>query len=98
LRDYSLAQQHRLVASLAERGISASGGRSDHGAFIVLTQAGADAARESRRGVVAMAARGIIADARGPRVRLCPDVLTTTDELDLAASAIALAFPSTSDR
>ena len=98
LRDYSLAQQRRLVASLAERGVSASGGRAEHGAFVVITLTGADAARESRRGVEAMAARGIIADARGPRVRLCPDVLTTTDELDLAASAIAQVFPSTLDR
>ena len=98
LRDYSLAQQRRLVASLAERGVSASGGRAEHGAFVVITLAGADAAHASRRGVEAMAARGIIADARGPRVRLCPDLLTTTDELDLAASAVAQAFPPTLNR
>ena len=89
LRDYSLAQQRRLVSSLAERGIHATGGSADHGAFVVVTCSSDDAPRAARRGVEALAARGVIADARGPRIRLCPDVLTTTEELDLAARAVA---------
>jgi kynureninase len=89
LRDYSLAQQRRLVSALAERGVIATGGSADHGAFVVVTCGGDDAPRAARRGVEALAARGVIADARGPRIRLCPDVLTTTDELDLAARAVA---------
>jgi kynureninase len=93
LRDYSRAQQRRLVSSLAERGVNASGGSADHGAFVVVTCKGDDASRAARRGVQALAARGVIADARGARIRLCPDVLTTTDELDLAARAVAEAIP-----
>lgn len=95
LRDYSLAQQRRLVSSLAERGISAIGGSADHGAFVVVSRGGVDAPQAARRGVETLAERGVIADARGPRIRLCPDVLTTTEELDLAASAVAEAFPPT---
>jgi len=95
LRDYSLAQQRRLVSSLAEHGISATGGSADHGAFVVVSRAGVDAPHAARRGVETLAERGVIADARGPRIRLCPDVLTTTEELDLAASAVAEAFPPT---
>jgi hypothetical protein len=40
-----------------------------------------------------LAVRGVIADARGAGIRLCPDVLTTTNELDLAARAVAEAIP-----
>ena len=86
LREYSLAQQRRLVSALAERGVSATGGTADYGAFVVVGCGGDDA---SRGAVEALAARGVIADARGPRIRLCPDVLTTTEELDLAANAVA---------
>ena len=94
LRDYSLAQQGMLVSELAERGIGATGGSADYGAFVVVTCEGDDAARAARRGVEALAVRGVIADARGARIRLCPDILTTTDELDLAARAVAEAIPS----
>ncbi len=88
LRDYSLAQQRRLVESLAERGIRASGGTSEHGAFVVVVLDGEDAPRAARAGVESLAQRGVIADARGSRIRLCPDVLTTADELDRAAAAL----------
>jgi kynureninase len=93
LREYSLAQQRRLVSALAERGIGATGGSADYGAFVVVTCEGDDASRAARRGVEALAVRGVIADARGARIRLCPDVLTTTDELDLAARAVADEIP-----
>jgi len=89
LREYSLAQQRRLVSALAERGIGATGGNADHGAFVVVSCTGDDASRASRRCVETLSARGVIADSRGPRIRLCPDVLTTTEELDLAAIAVA---------
>jgi kynureninase len=89
VREYSLAQQRRLVSSLAERGVSATGGSPDFGAFIVVDCRGDGASRAARRGVEALAARGVIADARGHRIRLCPDVLTTSDELDHVARAFA---------
>ncbi len=88
LRDYSLAQQRRLVESLAGGGIRASGGTSEHGAFVVVELDGEDPSGAARRSVESMAARGVIADARGARIRLCPDVLTSADELDRAAGAL----------
>ena len=94
LREYSLAQQRRLVSALAERGVGAAGGTADYGAFVVVQYEGVDASRAAKSSVEALAARGVIADARGPRIRLCPDILTTDEELDLAAIAVAEARAS----
>ena len=82
VRAYSLAQQRRLVALLAAQGVAANGGTDDHGAFVIVTHERAAAWRE------ALAARDIVADARGNRLRLCPDVVTTDDELVRAAEAL----------
>ncbi|HEX6792988.1 MAG TPA: aminotransferase class V-fold PLP-dependent enzyme [Casimicrobiaceae bacterium] len=82
VRAYSLAQQRRLVALLAAQGIAAKGGTDDHGAFVVVLHERAAAWRE------ALAARGVVTDARGNRLRLCPDVVTTDDELVQAAEAL----------
>jgi len=83
LRDHSLALQRRLVALLAERGIAAEGGREDRGAFVAVRRADA-------RGLAdALATMGIVTDARDEWLRLCPDVLTTDDELERAANALA---------
>jgi kynureninase len=82
LRDYSLAQQRRLVALLAEHGIAAQGGSADRGAFVVVRHANA------RRWALALEARGIVTDARGEWLRLCPDVLTTEAELRTACGAL----------
>jgi len=83
LRAYSLETQQRLVTLLAERGISACGGTADRGAFVVVRTRSASAWAE------ALEARGIVTDARGEYLRLCPDVLTTETELDTAAGALA---------
>jgi kynureninase len=83
LRAYSLEVQQRLVALLAERGISACGGTADRGAFVVVRTRSAPAWAD------ALAARGIVTDARGGYLRLCPDVLTTEMELRTAAGALA---------
>jgi kynureninase len=82
VRAYSLAQQQRLVALLAERGVVGRGGTEDHGAFVVVEDPRAGEWCE------ALAARGIVTDARGPRLRLCPDVLTTMEKLTAAAEAL----------
>jgi kynureninase len=82
VRAYSLKQQLTLVELLRARGIAAQGGAPDHGAFVVVTDPRAHAWRE------ALATRGIVADARGPRLRLCPDVLTTDEQLVQAADAL----------
>jgi kynureninase len=88
LRDYSLRQMQRLVAALAERGIEATGGNADYGAFAVV-ECAASARRAARGAVEALAVRGVIADSRAHRIRLCPDILNTAEEIDAAASAVA---------
>ena len=85
LRAYSLAQQRRLVALLAARGIAAVGGREDRGAFVVVEDADAVALAG------ALARRGVHCDARGVYLRLCPDLLTTETELATAAEQLAAA-------
>ena len=83
IRAYSLRQQRRLVELLAAHGLDACGGDEGHGAFIVVTNP--DAARWCD----ALAARGVVADARGNRLRLCPDVLTRDEDLARAADQLA---------
>jgi kynureninase len=83
LRDYSLALQRRLVALLAAKGIDAEGGTEHRGAFVVVRTADAHAWAD------ALAERGIVTDARGKWLRLCPDVLTTQEELERAAGELA---------
>jgi kynureninase len=83
LRELSLSQQRRLVELLAERGVPASGGTPDRGAFVVVRHAAAtDLASRLRE-------RSVETDARGDALRLCPDILTTDDELVVAADAVA---------
>jgi kynureninase len=83
VRAYSLQQQQTLVELLRARGITARGGTPDHGAFVVVTDERAALWRE------ALAARDVVTDARGNRLRLSPDVLTTDGELVRAAEALA---------
>jgi kynureninase len=83
LRAYSLRQLQRLVALLKERGIHAQGGTQDRGAFAVICDAHAVAL------ATVLQERGIHVDARGPYLRLCPDVLTTDAELVAAAQTLA---------
>jgi kynureninase len=83
LRSFSLACQQRLVAFLSTHGVAARGGTEDRGAFVVLVHPSAVEFAEALRGM------GIVTDARGSHLRLCPDVLTTEDEMARAASTIA---------
>lgn len=86
LRAYSLAQQAHLVAQLARHGIAARGARDDHGAFVVVRH---DRAVELAR---RLRSERIVTDARGPWLRLCPDVVTTRAEMDSAAACLAAAL------
>ncbi|MCC6194637.1 MAG: aminotransferase class V-fold PLP-dependent enzyme [Burkholderiales bacterium] len=88
LRVQSLAQQQRLVALLEERGVPAVGGTEDRGAFVTVTHPQAEAWAD------ALAAAGVVTDARGCHLRLCPDLLTTEVELTAAADAAARLRPS----
>jgi kynureninase len=83
IRAYSLLQQQRLVTLLGSHGIDARGGREDQGAFVVVTDPRAGEWCE------ALAQRGIVTDARGSHLRLCPDILTADDDLIRAANALA---------
>lgn len=83
LRAQSLALQRRLVALLAERGIEAAGGREEQGAFVVIRDVDATSLAQ------ALEREGVYGDARGPFLRLCPDLLTTEHELLRAADSLA---------
>jgi len=87
LRAYSLQLQRALVDLLAERGVEASGGSDDRGAFLIVVDARAEAWAD------ALEAVSVVADARGRFLRLCPDVLTTRAELGVAAAAVARTRP-----
>src|SRR5688572_3525529 len=82
LRAYSLAQQAMLVERLAAHGVESIGARADRGAFVVVRHAEAVALAAS------LDQRGIDVDARGEWLRLCPDILTTAEELERAAHAL----------
>jgi kynureninase len=88
LRAYSLAQQRRLVALLRDRGVTAYGGTEDRGAFVAVG-IGSDEDGAAVRCTEALAERRVITDARDRWLGLCPDVLTTTEELERAAAALA---------
>jgi kynureninase len=82
LRAHSLAKQRRLAELLAAEDLAARGGTDDRGAFVVVDNRRAGAWSQRLAGM------GVISDARGTFLRLCPDILTTDDELVRAARAL----------
>ncbi len=83
LRAYSLQQLNALRGYLTEAGVNTvRGGDQDHGAFLAihLKKAMEFPARLQRD--------GIICDARGEWLRLCPDCLTRDEELRSAAAKL----------
>lgn len=83
VREYGLERLHRLKSYLQDAGIHAIGGDADHGAFLAVRIAGA--ANVSAK----LSQRGVITDARGEWLRLCPDCLTRDEELRTAADALS---------
>ncbi|QNI34465.1 aminotransferase class V-fold PLP-dependent enzyme [Alloacidobacterium dinghuense] len=83
MRAYGLEQLSRLKGYLRDAGIDAIGADSDHGAFLAVQLD--DAAGISAK----LAEQGVITDARGPWLRLCPDCLTRDQELRGAAAMLA---------
>ncbi|WP_158748433.1 aminotransferase class V-fold PLP-dependent enzyme [Acidobacterium sp. S8] len=82
LRVYGRELLSRLKEYLRDAGVKAIGGDDDHGAFLAIPLEGAaDIAAK-------LAERGVIADARGDWLRLCPDCLTRDEELRAASSAL----------
>jgi kynureninase len=83
IRAHSLGLQERLTGQLRDRGFSAMGGGDDRGAFVVVVDDRAEAwARQ-------LLDAGVVTDARGRRLRLCPDILTTDAEIDAAIQALS---------
>jgi len=88
LRNYSLGQQRRLIDALADRGVRVKP-VEPRGAFVLVPVA------DGHKAQAALKAAGVNADARpvpgtGTQcVRLCPDVLNSTEELDRAAEIVA---------
>jgi kynureninase len=89
LRAYSLIQQRALVDALAAHGVPASGAHAGQGAFVVVRRDDAATLCEALR------SEGIDTDARGDCLRLCPDVLTTTEEIQRVAGALGRALSPT---
>jgi kynureninase len=83
LRAYSLAQQARLIELLKDAGIEARGARRDHGAFVVVMHPRAVELAEE------LARHGVTVDARGEWLRLCPDILNSDEELQVATRALS---------
>jgi kynureninase len=88
LREYSLRQLRALRGYLADAGVEdISGGDVRHGAFLsVRTSRAREFAKQLAEG-------GIDCDARGEWLRLCPDCLTTDDELRRTAAAVGNLMP-----
>ena len=83
LRDYSIEQKQLLADFLALRRIESTGAGDEHGAFLVVTHPQAEKLRQG------LAARSVITDVRGDKLRLCPDILNTEAELAQAAEELA---------
>ncbi len=82
LRQYSLAQQSFLCEQLSAQGIRFTA-RSPRGAFVLVPDPNADEL------VKALKSKGVNTDARLGNVRLCPDILTTRQEMTQAAQILA---------
>lgn len=83
LRAYSLLQLAALSEYLKDAGISSVvGGDATHGAFLAIRLAAATQMPRLLEG------HGIICDARGESLRLCPDCLTREEELRRAARVL----------
>lgn len=83
LRAYSLEQLNALRGYLADAGITAvKGGDQDHGAFLAIRLA------KAMEFPSRLQREGILCDARGPWLRLCPDCLTRDEELRRVAAIL----------
>jgi kynureninase len=83
LRAYSLQQLGALRGYLADAGVGAvTGGDEGHGAFLAIRLANAMVFPAW------LEREGIVCDARGEWLRLCPDCLTRDEELRCAANVL----------
>jgi kynureninase len=83
LRAYSLMQLNALRGYLADAGINTvKGGDESHGAFLAIRLA------KAMEFPARLQREGVICDARGQWLRLCPDCLTRDEELRCAAATL----------
>ena len=83
LRAYSLKQLDALHGYITDAGVkTVKGGDEDHGAFLAIRLA------KAMEFPSRLEREGIICDARGQWLRLCPDCLTRDEELRCAAAAL----------
>ena len=83
LRDYSLYQQNLLSEYMQRYRINIDANREKYGVFIALPHRNAQLISEQ------LAEEHIITDAREGYLRICPDILNTTNELETASIKIA---------
>jgi kynureninase len=83
IRRHNLEQKALLSSLLKNHGIDAGGAGEGHGAFLTLVRDDATKLSEKLR------QRGVRTDARGASLRLCPDYLSSNEELKRAADALA---------
>src|SRR5262249_35987733 len=86
LRAYSLSQLSRFQSYLADAGVTAEGSGPNYGAFLTIQTP------DARDVVRRLAERGVDVDSRARLVRVCPDCLTTDDEMKRAALSISFAL------
>jgi kynureninase len=83
LREYNLQQKSLLADALFRTTkMTPEGASDDYGAFLSIVHPGAD------RLVDTLAGNGVTAAARGGRLRLCPDILNSDEELLKAAALV----------
>ena len=83
LRAYNLHQKSLLADALFRVArVTAEGASDDYGAFVSIVHP------EASRLAQAAAAQGVTTDARGDRLRMCPDILNSDEELLKAAAVI----------
>jgi len=83
LRAYSLKIQARLMELLEENNIQTIGQADRRGAFLAIVDKSADAVASQLKKLK------IIVDARDGLIRICPDILTTDEELVAAVGKLA---------
>jgi kynureninase len=84
LRAYSLKQLNALRGYINDAGINTvKGGDEDHGAFLAIRLA------KAMEFPARLQCEGIICDARGQWLRLCPDCLTREEELRCASATLS---------
>jgi kynureninase len=83
LREYSLRQLGAMRSYLADAGVdNVTGGDERHGAFLTIQM------KDAMKIPALLEREGVLCDARGDRLRLCPDCLTRDEEMRRAAEAL----------